>query len=106
MGSSRVSLRVAGLFRIIFSTFCRRVIISTLLEVEGAVVERFARDSIAKRNAPTSPCHRHRQKGTKTIRVKTATDLVQINVHVFALVDYFFTRLTAFVIMTKTTDCT
>ena len=78
----------AGLFRMIFSTFCRRVIISTLLEVMGAVVERFARDSVAKRNAPTSPSTS--PKGRKTIRVKNATDLVQINVHVSSLMTVLY----------------
>ena len=31
------------------------LVMSTLLEVEGAVVERFALDAAAKRNAPTLP---------------------------------------------------
>ena len=45
MGSSRVSSRVNLPFRLIFSACCRRVVMSTLLEVEGAVVERFALDT-------------------------------------------------------------
>ena len=50
MGSSGVSSRVNLPFRLVFSACCRRVIMSTLLEVEGAVVERFALDTAGKRN--------------------------------------------------------
>jgi len=65
VGSSGVSLSVAGLFRLIFSACCRRLAMSTLLEVEGSIVERFARDSAAERNAPTSPSTSPKRKKTE-----------------------------------------